>query len=77
MSGKVCLASDTVPSALEIQNAAVVKLNPNDFFGWRESILSWATNTRMRSAFEKRAWDYSPPSWRDIANAVWARQSHR
>ena len=77
MSGKVCLASDTVPSALEIQNAAVVKLNPNDFFGWRESILSWATNARMRSAFEKRAADYSPPSWRDIANAVWSRQSHR
>jgi glycosyltransferase involved in cell wall biosynthesis len=70
MHGKVCLVAQSVPAAQEIANAALIKLDPNDFFGWREAILTWATNDRMRAAFEERAAQYVPPTWQDIARCV-------
>lgn len=70
MYGKVCLTSNTVPAAVEIDNAALIKLAPSDFFGWREAIVTWVTNKDMRIAFEAEARKYKAPSWRDIAMLV-------
>jgi glycosyltransferase involved in cell wall biosynthesis len=75
MNGKVCLTSNTVPAADEIDNAALIKMSPHDFFGWREAIVTWATNDCMRSAFEAQACTYSPPTWDDIANSIVTRVS--
>lgn len=70
MHGKVCIVSKHVPSAEEISNAALIKLSPNDFFGWREAIFTWVSNKEMRSAFEVQAKQYTPPTWREIAESI-------
>lgn len=75
MNGKVCLASNTVPAVDEIDNAALIKLAPHDFFGWREALVTWATNDAMRAAFEAQASRYAPPAWRDIAACILHRTS--
>lgn len=75
MYGKVCLVSNGVPAAMEIANSALIKLSPNDYFGWREAIVTWAVNDAMRSAFEVKARDYEPPGWNDIALSIIKRIS--
>ncbi len=75
MSGKLCIASNTVPAAVEIDSAAIVKLAPNDFFGWREAIVTWAINDTMRVAFASKASEYTPPGWREIAQSILNRRS--
>ncbi len=70
MHGKVCIVSDAVPAAQEISNPALIRLSPNDFFGWREAIQTWTTNEKMRLAFEAQAKRYEPPSWREIAKTI-------
>jgi len=74
-SGKLCIASNTVPAAAEINSAAIVELAPNDFFGWREAIVTWSTNDAMRAAFASKASEYKPPQWRDIAQSILERKS--
>lgn len=70
MHGKVCIVSSAVPAAQDLCNSALIKLSPNDFFGWREAIHTWATNEKMRFAFEAQAKQYEPPSWREIAQTI-------
>lgn len=77
MHGKVCIVSCTVPAAEEINNAGLIKLSPNDFFGWREAIQTWVTNENMRSAFEEQAKQYAPPTWREIAATILDGQTLR
>ncbi|WP_315385743.1 glycosyltransferase [Microvirgula aerodenitrificans] len=76
-NGKICIASNTVPAAVEIGNAALIKIPPNDFFGWREAIYTWASNDVMRSAFETKAYDYIQPGWDAIANSIMMKESIR
>lgn len=73
--GKVCLVSDQLPAAQEIYNPALIKLDPNDFFGWREAITTWASNPKMREEFGKKAQEHMPVSWRAIAECVLNRES--
>ena len=75
VNGKICISSNTVPAAIEINNSAIIKIPPNDFFGWREAINTWVTNDTMRAAFESKALGYVPPSWRSIAGSIVNRTS--
>jgi glycosyltransferase involved in cell wall biosynthesis len=68
--GKVCLVSNTLPVAREIDNCALVRIAPDDFFGWREALRTWLENVPMRRAFEIQARAYAPPSWSEIAEAI-------
>jgi glycosyltransferase involved in cell wall biosynthesis len=70
MGGKVCLVSNTLPVAEEIGNPALIRLGPHDFYGWREALKTWLSNRAMREAFEARAREYVPPTWREIAEAI-------
>lgn len=70
LHGKVCIVSNRVPSAEEIHNAALIKLSPMDFFGWRDALDTWVDKNEMRAAFEAKALEYQPPSWREIAERV-------
>ena len=70
MCGKVCLVSSTLPVAEEIDNAALIRLAPDDYYGWHEALRSWLDNTPMRRAFEEQARAYSPPTWRDVARTI-------
>jgi glycosyltransferase involved in cell wall biosynthesis len=58
--GKVCLVSDRVPAAKEIDNGAIIPVDPYDFFGWRKTLSAFLFNPRMRSAFEAEARRYRP-----------------
>ena len=70
MCGKLCLVSDTLPVAEEIRNPALIRIAPNDFYGWQEALRTWLENEPMRRAFAARASEYSPPGWDDIAAAI-------
>jgi glycosyltransferase involved in cell wall biosynthesis len=70
MAGKVCVVSNTLPVAEEISNPALVRLGPRDFYGWREALKTWLSNPAMRAAFEARAREYVPPTWREISEAI-------
>jgi glycosyltransferase involved in cell wall biosynthesis len=73
MCGKVCLVSSTLPVAQEIANPALVKIAPDDFYGWHEALKTWLGNAAMRRAFSERAREYSPPTWREIAETILVR----
>lgn len=77
MYGKVCLVSSTIPSAVEIDNAALIRLDPHDFFGWREALETWAAKKAMREAFQEQAKQYRPPSWQDISLSVLRREHYK
>jgi hypothetical protein len=70
MGGKVCLVSNTLPVAEEIRNPALIRLGPRDFYAWREALKTWLSNPPMREAFEVRAREYVPPTWREIATTI-------
>ena len=70
MCGKICLVSDSLPVAQEIANSALIRLAPNDFYGWFEALRTWLDNAPMRRAFEERAKEYVPASWREIAESI-------
>jgi glycosyltransferase involved in cell wall biosynthesis len=74
MCGKVCLLSSLLPVAQEIANPALVRIAPDDFYGWHEALRTWLENAPMRRAFSDRAREYSAPSWREIANAIAFRE---
>jgi glycosyltransferase involved in cell wall biosynthesis len=68
--GKICLVSDTIPVAQEIDNSALIKISPLDFYAWFEAIKTWINNPRMRSVYEEHAIQYCPPSWTDISKKI-------
>jgi glycosyltransferase involved in cell wall biosynthesis len=70
MYRKVCLTSNAVPAAHEINNPALIKLAPHDFFGWREALITWASNVKMREEFGKRAEKYTPIEWKTITECI-------
>jgi glycosyltransferase involved in cell wall biosynthesis len=70
MCGKVCLVSSTLPVSREIDNCGLVRIAPDDFFGWREALRTWFENVPMRRAFEIQARAYVPPSWGEIAAPI-------
>ena len=70
MCGKLCLVSSTLPVAQEIRNPALIRIAPDDFYGWHEALKSWLDNAPMRRAFAERARDYVPPTWREIAETI-------
>ena len=70
MCGKVCLVSSALPVAQEIANPALIRLAPDDFYGWYEALKTWLDNAAMRTAFSERAREYSPPTWRQIAETI-------
>jgi glycosyltransferase involved in cell wall biosynthesis len=74
VKGKVCLASVEVPVTQEIQNAALIKLRPHDFYGWYEALRTWISSDRLRAAFEEEARRYRAPVWDDIALAFLSSQ---
>ena len=74
MCGKVCLVSSTLPVAQEIANPALIRISPNDFYGWHEALRTWLENAQMRRAFAERAREYQAPSWRDIAQTIALRK---
>jgi glycosyltransferase involved in cell wall biosynthesis len=74
MCGKVCLVSSTLPVAQEIANPALVRIAPGDFYGWHEALRSWLENAPMRRAFAERAREYRAPTWREIADVIYARE---
>lgn len=65
--GKLCLVSETVPSALESENAALLKLPPSDFFGWRSSLIAFLSNAELRNAYNDKARQYEPVDWENAA----------
>ncbi|HEX6794479.1 MAG TPA: glycosyltransferase [Casimicrobiaceae bacterium] len=70
MCGKVCLVSSVLPVAEEIDNPALIRLVPDDFYGWYEALKTWLDNHAMRRAFSERAKEYVAPSWRTIAERI-------
>ena len=70
MCGKVCIVSSALPVAEEIDNPALVRVAPDDYYGWYEALRTWLGNVSMRHAFEERARAYSAPTWREIARTI-------
>jgi len=62
--------SSVLPVAEEISNAALIRIAPDDFYGWHEALRTWLSNAPMRAAFAERAREYVPPSWREIAERI-------
>jgi glycosyltransferase involved in cell wall biosynthesis len=69
-AGKVCLVSNKVPIAEELHCAALIKLDPDDFFGWYEALKTWITNERLRKSFGAEALKCDPGSWSDAADRI-------
>ncbi len=65
--GKVCLASNRIPAALEITNSAIIKLDPDDFFAWCAAIPTWINKVEMRKAFEREGLKHQIGDWDDAA----------
>ena len=70
MCGKVCLVSSSLPVAQEITSPALIRIAPSDFYGWHDALKTWLDNAPMRRAFSERAREYSPPTWREIAQTI-------
>lgn len=68
--GKVCVVSDTVPSAQESQCPGMVKVGVRDYFQWVDIVHSLITNVSLRESLEEHASAYSPPSWGDAADEL-------
>jgi glycosyltransferase involved in cell wall biosynthesis len=47
--GKLCIASNNVPSAMETSSAGIVLISPNDMFSWAETIKELAENAYARN----------------------------
>ncbi len=68
--GKPCVITSTLPSAVETHCPALVKIAPNDYFGWLEAMKTLLTNEGMRQALGEQARAYTPPSWDDVAKVL-------
>jgi glycosyltransferase involved in cell wall biosynthesis len=62
-AGKVCVVSRTVPSVQETQSAALIKLDPDDYYGWVNTLEAFITRPAMRESFEEAAGLTQLPSW--------------
>lgn len=70
MAGKVCLVSNTVPSAHETKCAAFIRLDPNDREAWINAIISFIERPHMREAFEEAIELDGLPTWEDAYRAL-------
>jgi glycosyltransferase involved in cell wall biosynthesis len=70
--GKLCIASRSVPSAIEEKSTGIIRLDPKDFFGWYSVLKNLIFNKPMRDSFEKNAKNWKETStWEDtIRKAV-------
>ncbi len=69
-AGKICIASNTVPSVQETDCSALIKLCPNDFYGWVETLQAFIQNPKMRESFENETAELEFPSWSDLAQEL-------
>lgn len=72
--GKPCIVSSTIPSAVETDCHALLKVAPSDYFGWVEALKSLLTSEGLRQALGKQAAAYDLPDWADAADILLAGQ---
>ncbi|WP_435656761.1 glycosyltransferase family 4 protein [Brucella pituitosa] len=68
--GKPCIVSNTVPSAIETESPALVKIPPADYFGWIDALKTLTVNDSLRTALEQHAKRYTLPEWDKAAEVI-------
>ncbi|MCG7392455.1 glycosyltransferase [Microvirga sp. ACRRW] len=68
--GKPCIVSSTLPSAVETLSPALLRVEPDDYFGWLEAMKSLLSSEGMRDALYQQARAYAPPNWDDAATIL-------
>ena len=74
--GKVCLASNTVPSVAETSTTGIIPLDPTSFSDWYGTIHTFWKKPELRQAFEARIEpDSLATGWETIVNDLFADPS--